>query len=164
MSTSVSGNLSAAAANGVQRLETTSGNITLESAALKAGSTINSVSGDIRVGQMTGAPYIGTTSGSITVERMEGYGEYTTTSGGIDLTYLAVKGDISVSSTSGTVRLGLPGGLGMDFDARSNSGSIHTPFDGELTVRKRSKSGSVSGGGVSVQIVTTSGDITVSQT
>lgn len=161
---SVSGNLSAAAANGVQRLETTSGNITLESAALKAGSTINSVSGDIRVGQMTGAPYIGTTSGNITVERMEGYGEYTTTSGGIDLTYLAVKGDISVSSTSGTVRLGLPVGLGMDFDARSNSGSIHTPFDGELTVRKRSKSGSVSGGGVSVQIVTTSGDITVSQT
>jgi DUF4097 and DUF4098 domain-containing protein YvlB len=53
-------------------------------------------------------------------------------SGAIRCTVAENVGNISISTTSGDVRLGLPNDLKFKFSSRTSSGSLSTPFQNKL--------------------------------
>jgi lia operon protein LiaG len=87
-----------------------------------------------------------------------------TTSGRIagDLRLAGSRGSIDIHSVSGSVRLTVPDTFAADVDIRSISGSVDTDFPIQVTSSQRnSLKGTIGGGGVSVNINTTTGAVNI---
>lgn len=159
----VSGKLSAAGKLVLSDLamSSTSGKIVLGDVTAGAA-VLSTISGAIEVASLQAIANIRSTSGAIHIGSAAGAGEYKTVSGSIEVPYAAVTGDISLGSTSGRLRLMVPGDLAFKLDASSVSGSIDSPFEGALTGSKRHVSGTVGRGSqVSLHLRTVSGRIEV---
>ena len=146
--TSASVSLSALRANGKIAVETTSGDILLESCAAREAK-IDSSSGEVRVeaSAMSGKIDIDTTSGAVTLLACAcAELDVDTTSGALRAETTAVSGEINVETASGSVVLtGLPEGCRANVDTTS----------GDVALRYDEKPGEI-------EVETTSGDVTLS--
>lgn len=159
---SVSGDLRIEDMNGDSQISTTSGEINLFTETGDCG--ISTVSGDIRVDCLTGVFRFSSTSGEISAAEVTGGGRASTVSGDVRLLFKAMEEDLTVSTTSGEVSVGLPRDTAVDFQADTTSGEIYTFFDEFLSFNKRgSHASGVYGEGAActVDINTTSGDISI---
>lgn len=122
---------------------------------------IGTTSGDIHAAKAEGKFSISSTSGTVMLDDGSGCGTVETTSGDIRLFLAALTGDLTVNSASGGVAINLPETTAFDFSADTVSGGINTFFDDVLSFSKKGDraTGSVGGGGHTIKITTTSGDI-----
>jgi hypothetical protein len=121
-----------------------------------------SSNGPIRVIGGSGGT-IRTTNGSVEV-RTSGPANVATTNGRIQARFDRVEGDapLSLTTTNGSITLGLPANIGARVEARTTNGSIHS--DLPITVqgqigRRQQLTGTLGGGGREIQIRTTNGSI-----
>jgi DUF4097 and DUF4098 domain-containing protein YvlB len=90
-------------------------------------------SGDIDFGATNGNVSVETSSGDIDLGLVNGSVNAKASSGDIRCTIVAHTGDISLNTTSGTVRLNLPANLPFSFSSRTSSGKLSTPFSDRLS-------------------------------
>jgi DUF4097 and DUF4098 domain-containing protein YvlB len=177
----VSGDVRADELTGGLTVETTSGEVRLNDIAgtLSVGTisgdvkledgqvedvTIHTTSGEIELDGVAGALNLGTVSADIKVgDASEGQLTVATTSG--DISYdggLAREGAHEVSSISGDITLRLPDDSAFRLDASTVSGDISTDFDlSGAQAGRRSLTGVAGDGGATLNVGTTSGEITI---
>ncbi len=116
-------------ANGNLDLNTSSGSIDIDNDTTSRDLYAHTNSGSIRMANVYVEEYnIKSTSGSIKIDNITGGGHVKTTSGGIRLELNSPKGDIDVTSSSGSIRLALESSLQFTLNAQTSSGSIKTNF------------------------------------
>lgn len=141
-------------------LNTTSGNI---DCVELSGSTIelNTVSGDIACGDLKGNVTANTTSGDIDLLGIDGSVEAASTSGEMDISVQALKGDVTLGSSSGDITATLPGDASFTLRMENTSGDIRTRF-AENKEDAHHLSATVGSDPVAmVRVTATSGDIRV---
>jgi DUF4097 and DUF4098 domain-containing protein YvlB len=119
-------------------------------------------SGSIRVERTGGSLHAQTGSGNIQVDSVGGEVRAQTGSGSVEVRQVA-RADVSVQTGSGSVTLSLPADAAYTLDARTGSGSISTsqPLTVQGRVGRNHLTGTVRGGGNSVQVRTGSGSIDI---
>ncbi len=144
------------------QLKTSSGNIIVESVTGEVTAKANS--GNVTIDRAVGFVNAGTSSGNVKVLGVSGGAEIHISSGNAHLEMTELKDNLNVYTTSGNIKVQIPGGSEFTFRADTNSGNIDTAFDENLSYNKRgnSASGTV-GSNPQYEIVTTasSGNIKV---
>jgi DUF4097 and DUF4098 domain-containing protein YvlB len=113
--------------------------------------------------ELLGPVVLKTENKNITLDRIQGSAEVTNRNGSVELTHAPPLGTISIQNQHGSVDLGLPGGVGFVLNAQTRNGDMENDFDlspvgdnDAHTLR-----GKIGGGGPTVTINTTDGDVTV---
>jgi DUF4097 and DUF4098 domain-containing protein YvlB len=96
---------------------------------------VQSVSGNVRVGELDGWAHLTSISGSAIVARASGEAVITSVSGRVSINLSQLGGGVRVNSVSGNVEVGLPEGANADVRVRSISGEVIADMPG-LTLRK----------------------------
>jgi len=110
---------------GSVRIDTSSGTIRLGDVAVRGSAGISSSSGSHHVGDLSAGVFsIRGKSGSMRYSGVSGGGVVTNSSGSINLGRLEVKGEVSVSGSSGTQRMELTGNQNLAVSISTTSGSI----------------------------------------
>lgn len=113
-------------------LKSSSGGIYLDGAVTAEDLNARTNSGGIRLGTVSVETYyLQSSSGGIRIESISGGGEAETSSGGIQLSLKDPKGDVRLTSSSGTITVALEPSLQFTLDAQTSSGGIHTNFAAE---------------------------------
>lgn len=131
------------------RAFTTSGHTTITNCTDKKASSLSfdTTSGSHSIsGFAADSFHIGSTSGKVVADGLSGEGDIDLTSGVIELTYAEWDGDLDVNVTSGTCKVNLPGGAGVDARVHALSGGM-TIKSSDGTSLSLSKSDSASVGG-----------------
>jgi DUF4097 and DUF4098 domain-containing protein YvlB len=140
---------------------TGSGNIRVQDVA--APFAAESGSGDIE-GNLTGSGDVDTHTGSghIEVRGVKGSLRARTGSGDIEAAG-AVAGPWQLHSGSGNIRLVVGSGAGFNLNVHTSSGSIHSdlPITVQGSLNRQQLSGTVGGGGPTVEASTSSGDVEI---
>jgi DUF4097 and DUF4098 domain-containing protein YvlB len=122
---------------------------------------VNSVSGNVRVGELDGTAHLTSISGSATVARASGEAVITSVSGRVSVNLSQLGGGVRVTSVSGNVEIGLPEGANADISVRSISGEVTADVPG-LTLQKVHGSdyeGRVGAGGTPLTFNSISGNV-----
>jgi lia operon protein LiaG len=110
-------------------LKCSSGRINLDDALTARDLNAKTNSGKIRLGNVNVENYsLRSSSGGIQAESVSGTGEAETSSGNIQLSLKNPKGNIKLTSSSGSIKIELEPSLQFTLDAQTNSGGIHTNF------------------------------------
>jgi DUF4097 and DUF4098 domain-containing protein YvlB len=98
---------------------------TLRTAALIGDAAINVTSGNLGITELgSGTHRVHVTSGTADIQNTAGDGDFSVTSGTLNLRISALRSDITLIVTSGTMRVSLPLTLSFNLDADTKSGSI----------------------------------------
>jgi len=128
---------------------------------------ISSVSGNVSISGVTGQIKADCVSGNITIVDVVGTASATAVSGNVDVQITRLEGvrDMKFSSISGNVSVKAPAGLSAYVEMSTLSGSLKTDFPIEVIERRygprRSARGKLGGGGISLQIRTVSGRVSL---
>jgi DUF4097 and DUF4098 domain-containing protein YvlB len=113
--------------------------------------------------ELLGPVVLKTADKNITLDRVQGSVDVSNRNGSVELTNAAPLDAISIHNQHGSVDVGLPGNVGFELNAQTRNGDMENDFglapsqDNEAhTLRGR-----VAGGGPTVTIATTDGDVTV---
>ena len=119
-------------------------------------------SGSIRIERAGGSLHAQTGSGNIQADSVGGEVRAQTGSGSVEVRQIA-RGDVSVQTGSGSVTLSLPQDAAYTLDARTGSGSISTsqPLTVQGRIGRNHITGTVRGGGNTVNVRTGSGSIDI---
>ena len=113
--------------------------------------------------ELMGPVVVKTADKNITLDRVQGAVEISDRNGSVELTHPAPLDVLSIENHDGSVDVGLPGDSGFDLDARTRDGDMENDFG--LSARHaeggNTLQGRVAGGGPTVTISTTDGDVTV---
>jgi DUF4097 and DUF4098 domain-containing protein YvlB len=96
---------------------------------------VQSVSGNVRVGELDGTAHLTSISGSAIVARASGEAVITSVSGRVSINLSQLGGGVRVNSVSGNVEVGLPEGANADVRVRSISGEVIADMPG-LTLQR----------------------------
>lgn len=148
----VLGSLTASSGSGSQDIDSVGGNVQTES-----------TSGDQSIGSAGGSVGMKSSSGELELYGLQREARFQTTSGGVTAVITEMGGNVTVSSSSGDVRITAPRNGSFYFDAETSSGSIDTSFDDELEFNKRGNkaSGTIGGDTYRMEIDTTSGSVEI---
>ena len=144
---SVSGDVEVTGVSGDLQARSTSGNVTVRGVA--GAVNARSTSGNVHVGEINGTVSGKSTSGNVEVEIMQ----------------LSGAGDMEFASTSGNVRVKMPGNLDADVRMSTTSGGLKTDFP--LTIEEpergpgRRAAGRVGGGSRNLRLSSTSGSVSL---
>jgi DUF4097 and DUF4098 domain-containing protein YvlB len=123
---------------------------------------VNSVSGDVRVGELEGTARLSSISGNATVARASGEATITSVSGHVSVNLSRLGGGgVRVSSVSGNIEVGLPEGVNADINVRSISGDVIADVPG-LSLQKTNGSnyeGRIGAGGTPLSFNSISGNV-----
>ena len=126
--------------------------------------TLKSTNGDIDAKRIGGMFRAESTNGGIRASAIEGGAQIETTNGNVDLDVAGVSADgIRCSTTNGTIAITLPQDVKAQFTATVTNGDISTkdlPLATKEQTRKRLEA-TAGGGGPSVRLSTTNGDIRI---
>jgi DUF4097 and DUF4098 domain-containing protein YvlB len=166
----IGGEVRARAGSGEIELNSISGSVhakagsgTIRALGIAGGLTASSGSGNITLEQTSaGDVEISTGSGEIEIKGAKGAVKATTGSGSIHAQGQPAS-EWCLRSGSGNVTAELPKGAAFDLIARSNSGPIETSHElnVEATINRSELRGSANGGGVLVDLTTSSGSIII---
>jgi len=146
---SASGDLALERVRGNLKADTASGDITVQVASSSA--SVSTASGDATFGELLGDIKFRAASGSLKVGRLEGGLNAQAASGDVAVA-TAVRGNISVETSSGEVGVGIADGTAAKLELHTDSGSVRNtlqpsdgPADGDETivVHARTRSGDV---------------------
>jgi hypothetical protein len=117
----------------------------------------------LNASELMGPVMLKTADKNITLDRIQGSVDVSNRNGSVELTNAAPLDAISIENQHGSVDVGLPGNVGFELIAQTRNGDMENDFgltpegsDGTHTLR-----GPVAGGGPTVTIATTDGDVTV---
>ena len=117
----------------------------------------------LNASQLLGPVVLRTADKNITLDRIQGSVDVSNRNGSVELTNAAPLDAISVQNQHGSVDVGLPGNSGFELNAQTKNGDMENDFgltsegsDGTHTLHGR-----IAGGGPTVTIATTDGDVTV---
>jgi DUF4097 and DUF4098 domain-containing protein YvlB len=117
----------------------------------------------LNASELLGPVVLKTENKNITLDRIQGSADVSNRNGSVELTHAPPLGPISIQNQHGSVDLGLPGGVGFTLNAQTRNGDMENDFDlspvGENDVH--TLRGRIGGGGPTVTITTTDGDVTV---
>jgi DUF4097 and DUF4098 domain-containing protein YvlB len=118
--------------------------------------------GDVRVENQTGDINAGTSGGDVSLSGITGAAEASTSGGDVSASFAASPtGNVQLKSTGGDVNITLPASATVHINAHTTGGEVRTDFP--LTSPDRGseshKQGDINGGGTSVELHTTGGDI-----
>ena len=103
-----------------------------------------------------------TSSGDIEIYNFTGDINITTSSGDIHLDYKTFNNNVGITASSGDVKVILPSNSNFNLDANTSSGEIESNFPVTITGKlKNNLSGKVGNGTNSINITTSSGDISI---
>lgn len=158
-----SGDISLGKIEGNINLSTTSGNIRLREG--KGRLEGESASGDMQLELLEGAFQLNSASGEVSLHDGVGWGKAGTVSGDVRIFLEELTGDLSVSTTSGAVDMGLPESVSLTLDFDSTSGDCNTFFDNALHFNKKGNQaqGQYGGGENEVSVSTVSGDLRITE-
>lgn len=168
----VRGDINVSTTSGDISLGQTEGNMDISSTSgivrLQEGRGIfdaHTISGDIRVEALDGEFRTNTTSGDFTLMKGNGWGKAGTVSGDVKVFLDSLTGDITASTTSGSVDFRFPETVSVTLDFDSTSGECTTFFDQQLRFSKKGNQaeGSYGGGERKVKVSTVSGDLRITK-
>jgi DUF4097 and DUF4098 domain-containing protein YvlB len=145
-----SGDTSVERAEGDVRVKSGSGDVQL--GVLLSSAVVSTGSGDVSVGEATGTTVVKTGSGDVEVADSRADLSVSTGSGDAAVR-LQHRGSVTTKTASGSVRIGVPGGIPVWTDVSTISGRLHStlegagqPADGEdyIEIRATSASGDIS--------------------
>jgi len=113
--------------------------------------------------ELLGPVVLKTENKNITLDRIQGSADVTNRNGSVELTHAPPLGTISIQNQHGSVDLGLPGDVGFALNAQTRNGDMENDF-GLVPVGDNDAHtlrGRIGGGGPTVTIATTDGDVTV---
>ena len=117
----------------------------------------------LNASELLGPVVLKTENKNITLDRIQGSADVSNRNGSVELTHAPPLSPISIQNQHGSVDLGLPGGVGFTLNAQTRNGDMENDFDlspvGENDVH--TLRGRIGGGGPTVTITTTDGDVTV---
>lgn len=118
---------------------------------------------DLEAHQVLGPVVLKTRNRNITLERVQGSVEVTNRNGEVNITQAKPLASIQVDNVHGSVNVGLAEGQGFTLNATTRHGDLENDFNLTETTAgdQKSLSGSVAGGGPSIRLTTTEGDVTV---
>lgn len=122
--------------------------------------------GSIQADKLDGKSVLKTSGGSIRVTAVKGRVDARTAGGGITLELPEQPtGDCSLSTSGGCIKVTLDACVGVDIDARTSGGRVLTDLHinsiGRLVQKKNELRAKVNGGGPSVTVRTSGGDISL---
>ena len=123
--------------------DTSSGDVTLETGAERA--TVDTSSGDIRLERLAGDLAVGASSGDVSASWER----------------IPPAASVRVRSSSGDVRLRIPAGTPLAGEIATTSGSIRSSVDGTRGRHDHQLTFSAAGPAVTIEVRTTSGDVSV---
>jgi DUF4097 and DUF4098 domain-containing protein YvlB len=132
----------------VERLQTRSSSGSIRGDSVAGEARCETASGDIRISQILERGDLATASGNIAVDLCAGTISCSTVSGNVRLNVVTGP-SLTIKSTSGLVRVGIPSGTRLDLDANTFSGRVTLPSpnphpepaEREITARVRLVSG-----------------------
>jgi hypothetical protein len=154
------GSINATGLTGTVNLRTSGGSIHLNnlSGAIQAHTSGGSVKGDGVKGKLDA----GTSGGSVKLANVSGSLKANTSAGSIDVSMVSLGEYLSLSTSSGSVRVSMPLNKGIDLNLKGNRVSIPLRnFDGNA--EKNRVNGKMNGGGVPVTLSASSGSVYVNQ-
>lgn len=144
-----------------------SGRITaeyLEAASVSIDASTGKITIQELIAENTG---IEASSGNITVSKLlAGSSNFKASSGKTTIEVAEFKGDINIRSSSGDVNLTLPAGSAFSADLDASSGKIRSGFKllGDVSGERNNEiRGDANGGGHSIRVKASSGDITIEE-
>ncbi|MCL2718561.1 MAG: DUF4097 domain-containing protein [Lachnospiraceae bacterium] len=123
---------------GKVNLRASSGSIKINE--INGNSTVKANSGSITIDRIGGLADIDASSGTIRVDNISGGINAKANSGAIRIGITELKGDVSATTSSGSINLDLPSDSSFRFSADTSSGSIRTDFEGSLSFNSRGNS------------------------
>ena len=131
--------------------------------AARLDDEFNVDSDSLNANELLGPVVLKTQDKNITLDRVQGSVDVSNRNGSVELTNAAPLSGISIENHKGSVDLGVPGGAGFVLNAQTRNGDMENDFglqskddDGSHMLQGR-----VAGGGPTVTIATTDGDVTV---
>lgn len=140
-----SGSIKADGIMGDTTIKTNSGTIKVD--GIKGDATVNASSGSVTINRLEGLADIHTSSGSVKVFSVIGGVTAKASSGTVRIEVAELKGNVNVTSSSGSVSIDLPKDSAFKFSAETSSGSIKTDFDASLSFNSRGNSANGTVGG-----------------
>jgi len=128
---------------------------------------VTNTNGAIIVTGVSGKHELDTTNGKIEVKNCAGSLDAATTNGGIvaELTRVAKGEPLRFETTNGRIEIAVPADLAVDVDAGTTNGSISTDLPINTTrFSRNSLRGTINGGGTSLRMRTTNGQIAIRTT
>ena len=113
--------------------------------------------------QLLGPVVLKTSDKNITLDRVQGDVDVTDSNGSVAVTHTPPLGVVEILNHHGSVDVGLPGSAGFVLNAQTRNGDMENDFGLSTVDQNESHSlrGTVAGGGPTVTIETTDGDVTV---
>ncbi len=113
--------------------------------------------------ELLGPVVLKTENKNITLDRIQGSADVSNRNGSVELTHAPPLDAISIQNEHGSVDVGLPGGVGFTLKAQTRNGDMENDFGLEPVADNdvHTLQGRVAGGGPTVTIATTDGDVTV---
>jgi DUF4097 and DUF4098 domain-containing protein YvlB len=117
----------------------------------------------LNASELLGPVVLKTENKNITLDRIQGSADVSDRNGSIELTHAPPLNAISIQNQHGSVDLGLPGGVGFTLNAQTRNGDMENDFDLSPVTDNdvHTLRGRIGGGGPTVTIATTDGDVTV---
>ncbi len=131
--------------------------------AARLDDEFNVDSDSLNANELLGPVVLKTQDKNITLDRIQGSADVSNRNGSVELTNAAPLSAISIQNQHGSVDLGLPGNTGFTLSAQTRNGDMENDFglDAEGNNGVHTLQGHIAGGGPTVTITTTDGDVTV---
>lgn len=152
------GNVSAEGCSGKLHLSTSGGNINVSNT--KPELYARTSGGNIRLTKVEGPVDVSTSGGSITLNEIQGSVKAKTSGGNINADIEQLSDRLELRTSGGSINATIPSGLGMDLDISGEKVNVPlSNFTG--TSKKDIIRGQMNGGGISVQMSTSGGSVTI---
>ena len=144
-------------------LETTNGAVRVRGARGRISCT--TTNGEVDVAQLEGEVQLVTTNGEIRLRSVAGAANARTTNGSVlaELRSVDPEGDVELATTNGNVEIYFPDELKATLEATTTNGrvAVSFPLTTEGVMTSKSVRGKINGGGATVSLTTTNGNIDV---
>lgn len=149
--------------NGKLKVETSGGDIRLNQH--KGEMELSTSGGDIICKQTSGDIEAGTSGGDIDIETTDGRLSASTSGGSIKIDYAGVNKGIDASTSGGDVHIKLPSNFQANAHFETSGGTIENRFEHSRStkVSRSREDAEFNGGGKTLKLETTGGDITIEQ-
>ncbi len=154
------GDLECTQIDGTVRMSTSGGNVRVRQAS--GDYHLETSGGNINCEDLSGPFYCETSGGNIDLRNLDGK-VYASTSGGNITAALKDNKGVELSTSGGNVSVRLPKTIAADVNAEASGGDVSCSFPFSGTMREGELHGKINGGGNSIRLETSGGDIVLSE-